>query len=239
MRIFKWSADSISKKNHLLSRSGSKSQLSPFIAFRTIANIFGTLLKVDDATLNKTRLQYARFCVALNLESPHPTSIAISCGNKRVELTIEFERLPKYCFYCSHVGHDDSTCYIKNPTLRPAKINKEKNSHIEPSPHIFPPSSALPTSAPVSPPNPSSFVPDPTPLNLAPPFGMTPPNPSLLGSVPYPTQISGPSSFPEAGPSNVPDSLEPGSPKPNSVIVESCSSGSEPNSSDHFPLFRI
>ncbi|GER25001.1 zinc ion binding, partial [Striga asiatica] len=216
MRIFKWSADFDLKKE------------PPIVpALRTIANIFGTLLKVDDAALKKTRLQYARFCVALNLESSHPTSIVVSCGNKRVELSVEVERLPNYCSYCSHVGHDDSTCYIKNSTIRPAKINKGKNPDIEPSPHISPPSFALPSSA--SP----SLAPDPTPSDLKPSNDKAPPNLSLLGPVPSPDQIPGPSTFLEAGPRNVPDSLEPGSPKPNSMTVESCSSDSDPDSPNH------
>ncbi|GER49351.1 hypothetical protein STAS_26578 [Striga asiatica] len=94
-------------------------------------------------------------------------------------------------------------------TIRPAKINKGKNPHIEPSPHISPPSSALPSSA-----RPSLAL-DPTPSDLRPLNGKAPPNPSLLGPVPSLTQIPGPSSFLEAGPGNMPDSLDPGSPKPN------------------------
>ncbi|CAA0833444.1 Unknown protein [Striga hermonthica] len=96
MRIFKWSVDFDFIKEPPTVLVWIQIPALPLHCFelkvlQTIANIFGTLLKVDDATLHKTRVQYARFCVAPNLESPHPTSIYVSCGNKSAELIVEFD----------------------------------------------------------------------------------------------------------------------------------------------------
>ncbi|GER43946.1 telomere repeat binding factor 1 [Striga asiatica] len=190
-----------------LSLSGSIPEAIP-----TIANIFGTLLQVYDATRNKTRLHYARFCVALNIESPPPDHIVVSCGNKCIELNAEFERFPKYC-------------YIKNPILRPAKINKVNKSEkllfeptlqkSSPSTQNFSLSDPLTSSIPSTSPPPLVEAPTSDPTSILDPSSSSPP------------------SFLDVGSGNEPDSLELGSRKPNSVLVESSSTDSEPDSPNH------
>ncbi|KAL6536751.1 hypothetical protein OROMI_026332 [Orobanche minor] len=61
----------------------------------------------DEPTHNRSRLSFARV------------------GEDSVPLDIEFEKVPQYCNYCKHIGHDIHKCYMKNPALKPAVFTKK------------------------------------------------------------------------------------------------------------------
>ncbi|KAL6523070.1 hypothetical protein OROMI_031418 [Orobanche minor] len=89
-------------------------------SLKTIASSLGEFLKVDESTHNRTRLNFARVCVEVNLKNYLPQKINLQVGDDIVELDIEFEKVPQYCQYCKHIGHDITMCYIKDPGLKPA-----------------------------------------------------------------------------------------------------------------------
>lgn len=98
---------------------------------KTIASSVGVFLKVDDLTYNRSRLNFARVCVEVNLKKKLPKKINLIVDNVKKELDIEFEKVPQYCHHCNHIGHNIGICYIKNPALKPLtftnKILNKKN----------------------------------------------------------------------------------------------------------------
>ncbi|KAL6558471.1 hypothetical protein OROMI_018821 [Orobanche minor] len=89
-------------------------------SLKTIASSVGVFLKVDEPTHNRSRLSFARVCVEVNLKIHLSKKINLQVGAENLELDIEFEKVPQYCHYCKHIGHDIFMCYIKNPGLKPA-----------------------------------------------------------------------------------------------------------------------
>ncbi|KAL6493349.1 hypothetical protein OROGR_033108 [Orobanche gracilis] len=98
-------------------------------ALQTIGSLMGTYLKADTLTINKSRLEFARICVEIDLKNNPPEAVGVSCGSVLNEYTVEYEKLPKFCVHCHHVGHDVDECYIKNPLLKPKTFtNKFQNT---------------------------------------------------------------------------------------------------------------
>ncbi|KAL6582186.1 hypothetical protein OROMI_006200 [Orobanche minor] len=71
-------------------------------------------------------MTFARICVTINLEVDLVPKINLSADNVITEYDIEYEKIPKYCQYCRHIGHDIFACYIKNPSLKPAVFAPKK-----------------------------------------------------------------------------------------------------------------
>ncbi|KAL6582209.1 hypothetical protein OROMI_006223 [Orobanche minor] len=94
-------------------------------SLKTIASSVGEFLKADEPTHNRSRLSFARVCVEVNLKNHLPKKINLQVGEDSVPLDIEFEKVPQYCNYCKHIGHDIHKCYVKNPALKPAVFTKK------------------------------------------------------------------------------------------------------------------
>ncbi|KAL6523075.1 hypothetical protein OROMI_031423 [Orobanche minor] len=94
-------------------------------SLKTIASSVGDFLKVDEPTHNRSRLSFARVCVEVNLKNNLPKKINLQVGDDNVPLDIEFEKVPQYCNYCKHIGHDIYMCYMKNPALKPAVFSNK------------------------------------------------------------------------------------------------------------------
>ncbi|KAL6579787.1 hypothetical protein OROMI_007811 [Orobanche minor] len=84
-----------------------------------LQTLMGTFLKADPMTINRSRLDYARICVEVNLKNTPPKSVGISCGTIFKEFEVDYEKLPSFCHHCQHIGHSIDACYIKNPSLKP------------------------------------------------------------------------------------------------------------------------
>ncbi|KAL6582738.1 hypothetical protein OROMI_004816 [Orobanche minor] len=103
-------------------------------SLKTIASSVGDFLKADEPTHNRSRLSFARVCVEVNLKNHLPKKINLQVREDSVPLDIEFEKVPQYCNYCKHIGHDIHKCYMKNPALKPAVFtNKNFNTQQAPS----------------------------------------------------------------------------------------------------------
>ncbi|KAL6564968.1 hypothetical protein OROMI_016418 [Orobanche minor] len=103
-------------------------------SLKTIASSVGEFLKADEPTHNRSRLSFARVCVEVNLKNHLPKKINLQVGEDSVPLNIEFEKVPQYCNYCKHIGHDIHKCYMKNPALKPAVFtNRNFNAQQAPT----------------------------------------------------------------------------------------------------------
>ncbi|KAL2246321.1 UNVERIFIED_CONTAM: hypothetical protein Sindi_2900300 [Sesamum indicum] len=99
-------------------------------ALFSIARLLGTPLRTDVSTATLVRPSVARVCVEINLLEPLQTEIGLGIGTEVIIQPVIYERLPKYCGACKHLGHDEDECYEKHrskaPPVRPA--NKDDSS---------------------------------------------------------------------------------------------------------------
>ncbi|XP_011083357.1 uncharacterized protein At4g02000-like [Sesamum indicum] len=86
-------------------------------ALFSIALLLGTPLKTDVSTATLVQPSVARVYVEINLLEPLQTKISLGIGTEVIIQPVIYERLPKYCGACKHLGHDKDKCYEK---LRPA-----------------------------------------------------------------------------------------------------------------------
>ncbi|KAL6550654.1 hypothetical protein OROMI_021142 [Orobanche minor] len=124
MRLFKWDPFFDFKQEPALVPIWVKIKALPIQWFDprpliTIGSLMGTFLKADNLTLNRSRLDFARICVEINLKNTPPKAVGVTCGTIFKEFEVEYEKLPSFCHHCQHLGHDIDACYIKNPSLKP------------------------------------------------------------------------------------------------------------------------
>ncbi|KAL6578148.1 hypothetical protein OROMI_010476 [Orobanche minor] len=124
MRLFKWDPFFDFKQEPALVPIWVKIMALPLQwfdqgALQTIGSLMGTFLKADPMTINRSRLDYARICVEINLKNNLPKLLGITCGTIYKDFEVEYEKLPSFCQHCQHIGHDIDACYIRNPSLKP------------------------------------------------------------------------------------------------------------------------
>ncbi|KAL6501476.1 hypothetical protein OROGR_026609 [Orobanche gracilis] len=124
MRLFEWDPFFDFKQEPTLVPIWVKIKALPLQWFdlrplKTIGSLMGTFLKADNLTLNRSRLDFARICVEINLKNSPPNTVGITCGTIFNEFEVEYAKLPSFCHHCHHLGHDIDACYIKNPSLKP------------------------------------------------------------------------------------------------------------------------
>ncbi|KAL0293809.1 UNVERIFIED_CONTAM: hypothetical protein Sradi_6920000 [Sesamum radiatum] len=90
-------------------------------ALFSIARLLGTPLWTDVSTATLVRPSVARVCVEINLLEPLQTEIGLGFGTEMIIQPVVYERLPKYCATCKHLGHDDEECYEKIKTRGPVR----------------------------------------------------------------------------------------------------------------------
>ncbi|KAG6504103.1 hypothetical protein ZIOFF_036432 [Zingiber officinale] len=74
-------------------------------------NIVGRPLKVDESTTDGSRLTMARVCVEIDLVKPEIEDFWIGIGDDRRLEKVIYERQPKYCLHCQHLGNSVEECY--------------------------------------------------------------------------------------------------------------------------------
>ncbi|KAL2938353.1 hypothetical protein RDABS01_021802 [Bienertia sinuspersici] len=77
-----------------------------------LGDIIGTTLKVDNVTMNKDRLSYARILVEVELDKELPNYIRFQ--NEKglpVQQNIEYEWRPTFCTVCKKYGHPSDKCH--------------------------------------------------------------------------------------------------------------------------------
>ncbi|KAL0423300.1 UNVERIFIED_CONTAM: hypothetical protein Sradi_0864800 [Sesamum radiatum] len=90
-------------------------------ALFSIARSLETPLRTDVSTATLVRPSVARVCVEINLLEPLQTEIGLGFGTKVFIQPVVYERLPKYCATCKHLGHVDDECYEKLKNREPVQ----------------------------------------------------------------------------------------------------------------------
>ncbi|XP_074265580.1 uncharacterized protein LOC141588019 [Silene latifolia] len=84
-----------------------------------IAGLVGTYQKSDQATMDKTRLGYARVMVELTVGNKFPSKVRFKDeAGSIVSLPVEYEWKPSLCDKCKGIGHETTTC---QKDLKPQK----------------------------------------------------------------------------------------------------------------------
>ncbi|KAL0349296.1 UNVERIFIED_CONTAM: hypothetical protein Sangu_1157400 [Sesamum angustifolium] len=90
-------------------------------ALFSIARLLGTPLRTDVSTATLVRPSVARVCVEINFLEPLQTEIGLGFGTEVIIQPVVYERLPKYCATCKHLGHDEDECYEKIKNRGPVR----------------------------------------------------------------------------------------------------------------------
>ncbi|KAF9593005.1 hypothetical protein IFM89_019732 [Coptis chinensis] len=86
-----------------------------------ISSIIGEPICTDDATANRVRLNYARFCVVVNTDFKFPASITVNMGNgDNADISLDYDWIPSVCEHCNTFGHTDAKC-SRNKDVQPSK----------------------------------------------------------------------------------------------------------------------
>ncbi|KAL0447058.1 UNVERIFIED_CONTAM: hypothetical protein Slati_1833700 [Sesamum latifolium] len=115
MRIFKWSPEFNPKIESSIVPVWIRFPELPVHLFQKkalfgIASLIGSPLKIDEATADGIRLSVARVCVEIDLMNPQPSSIWVGTEGRYYAQTVTYERIPKYCSHCRHLGHGMEQC---------------------------------------------------------------------------------------------------------------------------------
>ncbi|KAJ0967939.1 hypothetical protein J5N97_024856 [Dioscorea zingiberensis] len=111
-------------------------------ALEIVASNFGTMKKADQTTLITNRGKFARVCIELDLSQPLKRGgwVRSTRGDKFV--TVEYEKLPIFCFKCGIIGHYLQACTTelnahcqgtREAKQQDTKINGETNMDSQPS----------------------------------------------------------------------------------------------------------
>lgn len=71
-----------------------------------IDEYIGHVLRIDTCTAAKTRGQFARLCIQVDVEKPLITNVLLG----GIELPVSYEGINKLCFSCGQIGHRKDSC---------------------------------------------------------------------------------------------------------------------------------
>ncbi|KAL2246487.1 UNVERIFIED_CONTAM: hypothetical protein Sindi_2501000 [Sesamum indicum] len=112
----------------------------------TVANMIGTPLLIDDATLNQSKLSkawtylwpvkiaeqsWASIRCTIVLLKPRLEEFKIQICGETIVQRIEYEKIPHYCSLCKHVGYRDSECYSKGDAPKPPPRKSSNHAIVE------------------------------------------------------------------------------------------------------------
>nr|XP_027086510.1 uncharacterized protein LOC113708247 [Coffea arabica] len=129
MSISKWSIDF---------RSGQELSIAPvWVSFpglpipffqrnqlMQLASTLGHPLKLDAATGDLRRPSAARVLVEVDISLPLAKRIWIGDEEYGFWQPVDFENIPPYCSFCSKFGHQQDSCFRRDPSLRPVKVGR-------------------------------------------------------------------------------------------------------------------
>ncbi|XP_074289309.1 uncharacterized protein LOC141614463 [Silene latifolia] len=111
-----------------------------------LASLVGRFARIDDSTLDKTLLGFARIMVEVEIDQSFPNSVTFEdeLGNE-VKVAIEYDWLPITCKQCRGIGHATNACrrkvigekrpLAKQPqrqVWQPKKASGVDTSHVDP-----------------------------------------------------------------------------------------------------------
>ncbi|KAL9448767.1 hypothetical protein AB3S75_016131 [Citrus x aurantiifolia] len=124
MRVFKWSTTFHSSEESPIVPVWVSLPFLPVHYMRckealySIAAVIGKPLRIDHATAAVSRPTVARVLIEYDISRPLLKRLWIGEKDTGFWQYIIFEKVPRYCATCKHVGHSDDTCYINKPELR-------------------------------------------------------------------------------------------------------------------------
>lgn len=92
-----------------------------------IASVVGHPRFVDDATIDRERLAFARIYVEITPRCKFPSRVNILIGNKRKEQAIHYEWRPYTCSHCNSFEHMEANC-IKPVVIEEGEANDQDRS---------------------------------------------------------------------------------------------------------------
>ncbi|XP_052295304.1 uncharacterized protein LOC127901763 [Citrus sinensis] len=126
MRVFKWSTTFHSSEESPIVPVWVSLPFLPVHYMRckealySIAAAIGKPLRIDHATAAVSRPTVARVLIEYDISRPLLKRLWIGEKDTGFWQYIIFEKVPRYCAACKHVGHSDDSCYINKPELRKA-----------------------------------------------------------------------------------------------------------------------
>ncbi|KAL6557037.1 hypothetical protein OROHE_006913 [Orobanche hederae] len=140
MRLFKWSPTFDFRNESAVvpvwfKIHGLPSQWFDLRPLKTSARLVGNFVKVDDYTLNRSKMSFARLCVSINLEVDLTTKINMSADDVITEYDIEYE---KYQNTVNTVGTLDTTSFLPDYTDTFITVGNSKNFRKTGSPNKNP-----------------------------------------------------------------------------------------------------
>ncbi|KAL0454988.1 UNVERIFIED_CONTAM: hypothetical protein Slati_0838000 [Sesamum latifolium] len=111
MRIFKWTHDFNPRIESSIAPVWIRLPKLPLHLFYKkplfgIVSLIGSPLKLDEATTDGFKPSVARVCVEIDLMKPRSEKLWIRTDNKYFAHQVTYERCPKYCSKCLHLGHE-------------------------------------------------------------------------------------------------------------------------------------
>ncbi|KAL8472351.1 hypothetical protein ACS0TY_029536 [Phlomoides rotata] len=75
-----------------------------------LASAVGTVIKIDERTLNRTMGRFARVLVELDLKQERDETLMFEQAGHCSFVSVQYERLPELCKLCSIIGHATGHC---------------------------------------------------------------------------------------------------------------------------------
>ncbi|KAF9610948.1 hypothetical protein IFM89_025981 [Coptis chinensis] len=75
-----------------------------------LASLIAKPMCIDDATVKKLRLLFARVCVEIPLLFHYPKSVSIEVGEREISIGVEYPWKPSSCSTCMKFGHSTNKC---------------------------------------------------------------------------------------------------------------------------------
>lgn len=92
-----------------------------------IAGMIGKAIKVDQATLNRDKLMFAKVLVEINMGQGCPKVLQfINEEGVQIEQSVEYEWLPTVCSVCKGMGHVSDQCKRKHPPKQKKSLGEEE-----------------------------------------------------------------------------------------------------------------
>lgn len=85
-------------------------------ALKSIVGYLGQVLKIDNTTLTKSRLMFARVLVDINISEGFPEELFFSNErDKLIAQPVQYDWIPVWCSKCSQFGHVNKDCRMGKP----------------------------------------------------------------------------------------------------------------------------
>lgn len=104
-----------------------------------IASILGNVIRVDNATLNKDKMQYACVLVEMNMKGDFNDTLAFTNeDDELVRVKVDYDWRPTICGICKQLGHTESSSrkevtrqWVPKPKLTP-QVDEEGFQMVQP-----------------------------------------------------------------------------------------------------------